>query len=232
MKLHRFFCEFDPAAEKIRLADADHVNQIKNVLRLKAGSELVLFDGKLNEALAKIGEIGKDFVDLEIIGVTKNTNEPTREVILYCAILKKENFELVAQKAVEIGMSRIVPLLTKRTIKLNINRERLIKIIQEAAEQSGRGSIPVLSESMEFGEAIKEAAKNDLNILLDQGGESFKSPTKSIKQVGIFIGPEGGWEENEIEMAKGASFKLANLGKLTLRAETAAIVASYLYVQA
>jgi 16S rRNA (uracil1498-N3)-methyltransferase len=149
------------------------------------------------------------------------------QVILYCSIIKRENFELMAQKATEVGVKEIVPLLSSRTIKLNIKSERVEKIIKEASEQSGRGKVPELHPPMTFKDALEHAKSNDLNLFFDPSGKIF-SPLTQEKKIGVFIGPEGGWDEDEIGLARAQNFQIVSLGKLVLRAETAAIVASFL----
>lgn len=230
MRLNRFFGNFEFLGKTIRIADAEILNQLKNVLRLKSGAEIILCDGKMNEALCMIADFGKDFIDLNILEINKNKSEPEKEIILYCSILKKENFELVVQKAVEIGVKKIVPIISAHTVKLGIKPDRLEKIIREASEQSGRGILPVLSEVLDFEKAVSGAKTNDFNLFFDASGKDF-SEMKLLPEnnkIGIFIGPEGGWSEEEIELAKKSGFQIASLGKLVLRAETAAIVASYL----
>ncbi len=228
MKLHRFILQFTISDGQIEITDPEVVGQIRNVLKLKAGEQLVLCDGQMNEVLGEIIEVHK-VVKLKVLKEQKNGDEPTRRVTLYCAILKRENFELVVQKATEIGVAEIVPVITRRTVKLDVKQERLEKIIKEAAEQSGRGVVPKLCEPMEFEKALQQA-EGKQNILFDTSGEiqisNFKFQIQ--KSCGIFVGPEGGFDETEIAAAKAAGFYIASLGKLTLRGETAAIVASYL----
>src|SRR3989344_3618333 len=142
MRLHRFIGDFDLSKEYLKISDRELVNQLKNVFRLKTGDELLLGDGKKNEALACVEEISKGSATLIIKGTLINANEPEIYGILYCSILKKENFELAAQKAVEAGISEIVPVIGKRTVKTSLNIPRLEKISKEAAEQSGRGIVP------------------------------------------------------------------------------------------
>ena len=138
MAIQRFFGNFDfsekEIGKKIEISDKNIIHQIKNVLRLKIGDEIVLCDGKSNEAVSKIIDSpivrfaedsakrsgNKDSLSLEIVKVFKNNNESEKDIILYCSILKKENFELVVQKAVEIGVKEIIPIITKRTVKLNL----------------------------------------------------------------------------------------------------------------
>jgi len=175
--------------------------------------------------------VTKDMVTVEVIGREKNENELKRGVVLYCSILKRENFEWVIQKATEIGVSEIIPLVTQHTVKLDLKEERLKKIIQEAAEQSGRSVLPTLQIAMGFEQAIQEAVLRGISLFFDVLGKEFdKKILKNEDRVNIFIGPEGGWSELEIEIAKKNKFNFVNLGGFTLRAETAAVVASYLAV--
>lgn len=184
------------------------------------------------EAIARIMDYGKDFVAVEVQSVKDNQNEPAGRVILYCSILKRENFELAVQKAVEAGASEIAPIICERTVKTGLKYDRLRKIIKEAAEQSGRGKVPVLREAMDLKEAIVAAAENKVNFLFDHSGDNFvlsdSTKLSPASRVGVFIGPEGGWSDFELDLARQRGFKIASLGKLTLRAETAAIVATYL----
>ncbi len=229
MRLHRFIGNFDIAKSNLKIHDDELLNQIRNVLRLGSGQEVILADGKLSEAKAKISEMGKDFIVFEVLERWQNQNESERDVVLYCAILKRENFELVVQKATEAGIKEIVPVITERTVKLNIRQDRLEKIIKEAAEQSGRGIMPILHAALDLQQAIDNGGKN-MNLFLDSSGESFNDSQRlnNEGQIGVWIGPEGGWTEKELSLARESKFKIINLGKLTLRAETAAIIGTYL----
>ncbi|HRY52636.1 MAG TPA: RsmE family RNA methyltransferase [Candidatus Portnoybacteria bacterium] len=232
MRQNRFFGDFDFGQKSLRISGGDFLHQIKNVLRLGTGEEIILVNGQSQEAIVKIITYGKDFVSAEIQTVRENKNEPERRVILYCSILKRENFELVVQKATEVGVSAIVPVICEHTIKTGLKKERLVKIIKEAVEQSGRGMVPDLSEPISFEQAVKEAQQNDENFFFDPS-TSFRVDFdfKKKKTVGLFIGPEGGWGNFEIDLVRQRGFKMVSLGKLTLRGETAAIVASYLACQ-
>lgn len=239
MRLHRFIGNFDFSRNHFKILDAEILNQVKNVLRLKKGDNLILCDGKLSEALVCITELGKKFLEVEILENYMNKNESGLHAILYCSILKRENFEWVAQKATEVGIKEIVPVISQRTVKLGIKKDRLEKIIREAAEQSGRGTLPILREAVNFGEALESAKGNDLNLFFEMDSP-FLDPAElremKTKRIGIFIGPEGGWSPEELDiMSKKAgetqNFKLRGLGKLTLRAETAAVAASWFIAQ-
>jgi 16S rRNA (uracil1498-N3)-methyltransferase len=151
-----------------------------------------------------------------------------KKVTLFCAVLKKENFELVVQKATECGVSKIIPIITARTVKTGLNLERLQKIAREASEQSGRSTVPEISEPISFDESLEMTRQNDLKILFDISGKFLGKTSKN--SPAIWIGPEGGWTPEEIKKATQNNFKIASLGPNTLRAETAAIVATYMLI--
>ena len=250
MRLHRFISDFDLSQNTLEIKDVELINQLSKVLRLKTNDQLILSDGQTNEVIAQIKDIGKKSITVNILKKYKNQNEAERKVFLYCAILKRENFELVVQKATEIGVQEIVPIITERTIKTGLHMDRLRKIIKEAAEQSGRGMVPRLHQAMDFKNVLEHAKLNDLNVIFQPeaelffgmpcaGGraeqskfsaENYVCIPESKSTVGVFIGPEGGWSENEVKFAKEHKFEIASLGKLTLRAETAAIVASFIAI--
>jgi 16S rRNA (uracil1498-N3)-methyltransferase len=230
MKLHRFIVNSNLQAGTFLVKDPEIINQIKNVLRLKVKEQVMLSNGAGNEGVATITKITNDMVETDIGSISENNNESDKRVTLYCAVIKKENFEWVAQKATEIGVTEIVPIISARTVKLQLKLDRIEKIIKEAAEQSGRGVIPALYEPELLEKAMSES-HNDINFFFDGNGEVITSAnTHNAKSIGIFVGPEGGWDPKEIESAKEKGFTIASLGKLTLRAETAAIVASYLAI--
>lgn len=232
MKLHHFIGDFNLRVGGFKLEDAEIFNQIRNVLKLKIGEQVLLCDGRMNEAEAEIRSYGKDFVEVKIKEIKINRNEPQGEVILYCSILKRENFELVIQKATEVGAKEIVPIITERTVKLNIRQDRLEKIIKEAAEQSGRGIVPILHEPIDFEGAIKNIKKDSRSFLFDTSGKTLIHTTDPLLHTttSVWIGPEGGWTSQELDLARRSDLKIISLGQLTLRAETAAITATYLIV--
>lgn len=229
MRLHRFIGPFDCSQKTITITDTNTVSQILLVLRLGVGDRIILSDGNTNECIAEISNRQKNSLTVSVIERYANTNEPSVAGILYCAILKRENFELIVQKATEIGIREIVPLITERTVKLDIKEERLRKIIVEAAEQSGRGRLPLLHEPVRFMNALVDAKRNDANLFFDISDVSVEHiAMQHTKSRGLFIGPEGGWSDDEAVAARAAGFQFVSLGALTFRAETAAIIASYL----
>lgn len=229
MRLHRFIGNFNLTENSAVTSDKKIVSQILKVLRLHEGDKIILSDGKTNDVLAEIIKINKFEAKFDILKKYKNKNEPDISVTLYCSVLKRENFKWVVQKATEVGVTQIVPIITGRTVKTSLNQERLEKIAKEAAEQSGRGMIPSISIPQIFKEAVESAKNNQFNLFFDPSGEkTAKMSSKSAKSIGIWTGPEGGWTDKELSEAKRNNFKIITLGKLTFRAETAAIIASYL----
>jgi 16S rRNA (uracil1498-N3)-methyltransferase len=225
MKIHRFIIDHKLQNGDFEIKDKEIISQISKVLRLKTGEKILLGDGKGYESLYEIREISKSSIYLSGGQVSKNENEPKKEVTMYLAILKRENFELSIQKATELGISKVVPIITERTVKTGFKRERLEKIIREASEQSGRGKLPTLEKEISFEKAIKDCNPKK-TILFDLTGETLE--TCNLKHVtSFFIGPEGGFTDKEVESSKDLGLKIASFGKLTYRGETASIVGSF-----
>ncbi len=225
MKLHRFIGEYDLLKEEVKILNPETIRQIKAVLRLKIGEKIILSNGRGVEAEASIFSASKNEIICKIEKISQK-QDAQKAVNLYLAILKKENFELAVQKAVEVGVSSITPIITERTVKTGLNEKRLKKIILEASEQCGRNTVPELSPILNFKDALANGSMEDEKIIFDLNGKKY-SPDKKAKKANIFVGPEGGFTEKEIEFAKNSSYTVASLGNLTLRGETAAIVATY-----
>ena len=234
MRLHRFFLPFSTTDNFLIITDQEIVNQIKNVLRLKAGDEILIFNSE-EERKGKIEEIAKNAIRIILKEEVINLREPKIKVKLFCSLLKKDNFELVVQKATEVGVKEIYPIISKRTVKFDFKKERMDKIIKEASEQSMRISLPILHQTIFFQEALKESSQNQLNVFCDLSSPLFseilkeKLISKKIDSLGVFIGPEGGWSEEEIHLAKDNNFLMVKLSDLVFRSETAAIIAVYLF---
>ncbi len=224
MRLHRFITDCDLAQSLVTITDAATLHQWQKVLRLKTGDRVILCDGKSMECEATIESLEAKHGRLTLENVHDVLTEPARHVTLYCSVLKRENFEWVVQKCTELGVKEIVPIIAERTVKTGLKMERLRVIAKEAAEQSGRGIIPEISEPMDFDVALKEAKKNALNIFFHTATEKNKAQG-TMNTIGLWIGPEGGWSEKEVQLAQEHDFQMSSLGKLVLRAETAAVVA-------
>ncbi len=241
MKLHRFIGLFDLKRAHLEIKDKEFVHQLARVLKLEVGERLILCDGQGHEAVYEIEALDQKTVALRIREERRpNAAEPSRHVVLYAAILKRENFEWAVQKAVECGVGEIVPVVSDRTIKKDVKRERLQEIAKEAAEQSGRGRVPIVHEPMSFHDALTHAKGNDRNVFLHLTptplATSHLRPSPSEGEglgvrCGLWVGPEGGWSGEEAESARKAKWEIASLGPRVLRGETAAAVGVYLATQ-
>jgi len=227
MRLHRFIGNYNLSKDRVFITDKAIVNQIRKVLRYHIGSKLILSDGEGNEAICEIIDFGRNLIECSVIERKEDISDYKREIVLFCSVLKNKNFELAIQKTCEIGVSQIVPIITQHTVKMKLRYDRLVKILKEASEQSGRSVVPKITDIMKFDEALDYSKGCEANVLFDSSGSKFRS-FSNYKKVGVWIGPEGGWTDKEISIAQEAGFEIAKLGKLTLRAETAAIVAAFL----
>lgn len=232
MQIHRFIVDINLKNKILRIKDGKLAQQLRKVLRLRIGDRIILSSGKGEAGEFSIIKLTKEFIDVSRIReLPKSKENGSTNVTLFCAILKKDNFELVVQKSTEVGINGIVPLLSRRTVKQSIKIERVLKIIKEASEQSGKVLLPKLAVPMEFEDALTYSATNECNIIFDASGCNFSdilSEIRKYKSIGLFIGPEGGWDKTELDLAEHQKFKVISLSAYTLRAETAAIIASYL----
>lgn len=237
-RLHRFLGDFDFSQSRLEVSDIQLLRQWRNVLRLSVGDEVVLVNEQGSEVLAKISALGQDLAELDVVRELRAAVSKTREATLCLSVLKRENFEWAAQKATELGVFAIQPILAERTVKLNLNQERLRKITREATEQSGRTAAPEVRSPLKLAAALGSAKEDGgLSLFFDARGESLHSrrlawSLRRAKKVYFFIGPEGGWTEGELAAAEEAGSKIVSFGGFTLRAETAATVASYALLDA
>ncbi len=213
----------------------DDYNHIKKVLRLKCGEIVTLSDGVGNEYEAKIEEFGDGFVHTKVIESYKNATEPPIKVTLYQGLPKSDKMDFIIQKSVELGISRIVPVITERTVvKLSNEKDALKKcerwnrISQEAAKQCNRGIIPEIEIPITFKQAIKQTKDKSLSLIPyeKESNNSLKQILRAVSniiEVSVFVGPEGGFTEQEIEEAVKFGINSVTLGPRILRTETAGI---------
>ena len=222
MKLQRFFIEEALSnKDSVLITREALVNQLKNVFRLVKGDEVLLFDNSGFDYLSEINFFEKDSVSLNIKKVSENVVLPSRETYLFTSMVKKDNFEWIIQKATELGVSHIIPIISDRTEKKDLNLERMNKIIIEAAEQSGRGTLPLLCEVTDLETALHTYA-HVKSIAWHTQAPKFVSQDVS-ETLGAYIGPEGGWSGAEEEMFKKHGVHMRSLGPQILRSETAVI---------
>ncbi len=231
--MHRFYIEDVSGSDEYIYIEGADVNHIKNVLRVKIGEEVVIGDGSGRDYYCRVAELNQDSVCCKIEDICDNASELPVEITLYQGMPKADKMEFIIQKAVELGASRIVPVMTKRTVvKLDPKKEkkkieRFNAISESAAKQSGRGIIPKVSDFMTFKDAINEASKLDMAIIPYENAEGISEARRIIasvkgkKNLGIFIGPEGGFASEEIELAMKSNVTPITLGNRILRTETA-----------
>lgn len=231
--MYKFFVDNNSIIDNKVFIYGENANHIINSLRCKIGEKIEISSGDGFDYLCSIEEVLKDKVIAKIIDCFGNESEPNIKITLYQGLPKAEKMELIIQKCVELGIDEIVPINTNRTIvKLDGKEDKKLKrwnkISEVAAKQSRRGKIPKIQPIINFDKAIKEAFKNNLNIIPYE--KETKNNIKSIiknfkgKNIGVFIGPEGGFSEKEIELAINNNIMPITLGKRILRTETAGFI--------
>ena len=232
--MYRFYVSADQLAEKEVFISGGDVNHIKNVLRLEVGDWIVACDGNGTDYVSRIQSICSDEVVASIEKVQPTGTELPVRITLFQGMPKKDKLELIIQKAVELGACEIVPVMTKRTVvklseekKINKRLERWQSIAYAAAKQCDRGIIPTVHKPVSYEEALAMADQLDYNVIpyeLQTGmEEARKIVDQACKQrsLGIFIGPEGGFEPEEVERAMTRNIHPMTLGIRILRTETA-----------
>lgn len=233
MTQHRFIRSFDLHRSELLIDDEDLIHQWQRVLRFEIGEKILLCNGKGEEATAEILSFTKKTCQVRLSALHQVVSEASRALTLYFSPLKRENTELILQKATEIGVVRFVPILCRRTIKQAINVERLQKILVEASEQSGRGVVPTLEGVQNFEQMIKNLSQENVpSVFFELEANRFSADSLQTQtKANLFIGPEGGWDPEEVADAERVGCLVRSLGITTLRAETAAIVACALAIQ-
>lgn len=233
--MYRFFVEPSQVGEKeIRICGSD-VNHIKNVLRMKQGEEILISSGENLEYTCYIREMKENQITAHIMYVQEAGYELSSKIYLFQGLPKGDKMELIIQKAVELGVHQIIPVASRRAVvKLDKKKEekknaRWQAIAESAAKQSKRMYVPEVSHVMTFPEAVDFAKELDVVLMpyeLAKGMQETKERIREIKKgqsVGVFIGPEGGFEEAEVELAAQAGARAITLGKRILRTETAGL---------
>ncbi len=230
--MRRFYCTSENVTESTVLFDRDESKHIARVLRMEAGDEIIVSTGDGLDRYATLTVVG-DECEAEIKSIIKNENEPSAEIILFQSVIKNEKMDILIQKVTELGITKIVPVITERTVvkfeddkKEKKKQERWQKIALEACKQCGRSRVPEVLSAMSFSEALKLFGEAEEKIVAyeEEKTVSIVSAIKKAKSIGYFIGPEGGITENEHKRLKEAGAISVSLGKRILRAETAAIV--------
>ena len=218
------------------IIEGEDVKHISKVLRCRIGEEIEVCDNNNNEYICEITNIDKNQVELNILEKVDIQRESDLKIKVYQGLPKGPKMEMILQKLTEVGVDEIILVQTKRTVvkvddkKEDKKLERWERIIYEAAKQSKRGKLPTLRGVLTFKEALADMKENDFNIAPyeNEKTKSIKQAIKgvNINNIGIFVGPEGGFEETEIEAIEDIGGQSVSLGPRILRTETASLVAS------
>ena len=250
MTRRRFYAPPDAFTEsgvtKVVTLAPEEARHLRDVLRMRAGDEAFVFDGEGVEYRCAVGEVGRGSGGRATLRIEEQVAAPHVEsplsLTLVVALLKGEKFDLVVQKATELGVTRIAPVVTKRADVRPRDGEdaakrvaRWRRLALEAAKQSGRARVPEVAPPVTLEAALSDATfGGDAARLMfaERGGVSLSELSEVFKErapfVAALVGPEGGWEDEEVSRAQSAGWIIVTLGGRTLRAETAAIVAAAL----
>jgi 16S rRNA (uracil1498-N3)-methyltransferase len=266
MRIHRFFIEQTlPSHGPVQIEDVDVVHQWRNVLRFQVGQEVILFDNTGLEVRGVIESITNRVAQVNILeskdrsirsagvgsGLENSGQHGKPAIYLYLALAKRDSFEWALEKGTELGVSGFVPVVSERSEKKTVRIDRSQNILKEASEQSGRVTVPTISEPFTLNEALQDVTKQSsvpdqngssraFSFVLDPRGNVFEmgEVKKEIEEicgsqtqrVNIFIGPEGGFSPAEIGLFKQYRIPVYTFGEQVLRAETAAVAAASIFL--
>lgn len=231
--MQKLFIENELINEKIILNE-EQSRHIAKSLRMKKGDMLTVCDGAGTDYGCIIDEITKDFVALSVCYKQASSSEPSVKVSLFQGVPKGDKMEDIIQKCVELGIYEITPVLTKRSISRPDEKQaqkkqaRYQKIALEAAQQSGRGIVPKINKMQSFKQAVQSCSADVKILFYEGGGKSIKSivnENKNASSFAIFIGPEGGFEKEEVDEILNSGGINATLGARILRTQTAPVAA-------
>ena len=229
----RFYIPNPHIQDGLLKIEGDEVKHIRKVLRLKAGDEILVFDGSGKEFEGTIVEEGRSSVMVKVQDIFSSKGDSSLEVTLAQSLLKGEKMDYLIQKATELGVKEIIPFFSSRSVPLleksrRPNRHhRWGKIAVEASKQCGRGVVPKIESLQDYSGMLRAASTDHLRLILWEGGgiklkEVLESSGEKTK-IFFVIGPEGGFSPDEVDKAKRAGFVAVTLGKRILRAETASL---------
>lgn len=228
----RFFVDKEAVNGACAVIEGEDAQHISRSLRMRVGESLTLCDGMGTDYDCVIESFSEGSVTLKINEKKPTVSEPDCKVTLYQGYPKSDKLELITEKAVELGVTEIVPVLMSRSVARPDEKSaakkgvRLQRHALEAAKQSGRGIIPQVSDMIGWSELLRRVKEHELTVTCyEAGGEPLRTFIGNAKDVAIVIGPEGGISEKEISELTGAGAKIVTLGKRILRTETAAIAA-------
>ena len=232
--MYHFFVSEEQINGENAYIEGSDVNHIANVLRMKPGEELLISVKEDWDYLCKIVDIETDRVNLKVLESMEQRELPVN-IILLQGIPKSDKLEMIIQKAVELGVSEIIPVKTKRVVvkidekKVDTKVNRWNAIAESAAKQSKRSIIPKVYEPMSIDNALEIVKDFGVKLIPYENADGIDKTRKILdnmdktKNIAVFIGPEGGFEESEVERIKNSGFEVITLGKRILRTETAGL---------
>ncbi len=232
--MHHFFVQNKPDEEGL-ITITDEALKHMSVLRLRPGEEVTVSDGEDRDYYCTVVSAERECVVLKV-GSNRTSTELPVQITLYQGFPKADKMEMIIQKAVELGAMRIVPTMMARCVarpdekRLRSRLERWNQIARSAAEQSGRSSIPTVEPATSLKQAVKDAGSGLMIVPYESadGMRTAKEVLQNLKEgheIAVFIGPEGGFDPDEIELCMNAGAKIISLGRRILRTETAGLVA-------
>lgn len=232
--MYHFFVDKNNIVDKTVIIEGQDFNHIKNVLRMREGEEISVGNGEdENEYRCAIERFEDDRVICKLLFIKEANVELPSKVILYQCLPKADKMEMIIQKCVELGVSEVIPVASKRCVvklddkKASSKISRWQAIAEAAGKQSKRAYVPLIGQVISFKDAVKDSARADVKLIpyeLAEGMEATKEAFDTIKEgktIAVFIGPEGGFDESEIDEAVNSGIKPISLGRRILRTETA-----------
>ncbi|MCC8138180.1 MAG: 16S rRNA (uracil(1498)-N(3))-methyltransferase [Clostridiales bacterium] len=231
--MHHFFAEKAQISEnEIRITGSD-VNHIRNVLRIAPGEQVSVSDGDATSYRCEVVRVEEECVTAKIMWSQEADTELPCRIVLFQGLPKADKMELIIQKTIELGVSEIIPMATRRAVvkldakKAEAKKKRWNAIAESSAKQAKRAVIPEVKQVMDFDEAVRYASTMSRRFIpyeraegMDETREAFRA-IQPGDSIAVFIGPEGGFDEQEIRLAKDAGIMPITLGRRILRTETA-----------
>jgi len=252
--LRRFFVPSGSVRARHVTLGPELAHRLGRVLRLRAGDRVILTEGGAHEYEVQITAVSGNALTANVVAERQPPREADVEVVLYQSLIRANRFDLVLEKGTEIGVARFVPITTARTIARlpdgqvqgnadgyggeasGARSERWSRLVTEAAEQCGRGRLPRISASMAFEDAVKAGSGLKLIAYEEERAQGLTACLRGLRvrprTVSLMIGPEGGFEDLEVALARDEGWTAVSLGQRVMRSETAGIVAAALVLDA
>jgi 16S rRNA (uracil1498-N3)-methyltransferase len=234
--MYHFFAEHENIQDTYIDITGTDVNHIKNVLRMKAGDQVIISSGDNIDYYCHLADLQDEYIRADIDSTDERGRELPTKIYLFQGLPKADKMELIVQKTVELGVFEVIPVAMKRSVvkldqkKAESKGKRWNAIAESAAKQSKRSIIPQVIDTCSFQQALTIAKACDVKLLPYECADGMNKTKELIgqlepgKSVAIFIGPEGGFDQEELDQAQAAGFEIITLGRRILRTETAGLM--------